>query len=402
LRDYQLLRWLEQLRGAQPDVSAELCQAFERLTEIRYRLHALGGRDQNTLTFDAQDTPGGADPAVWMREYFRGARAVYRAAARELESLEAQSSGLFAQFRDWRSRLGNAEIGVRRERASFRQPQMLESDPELVLRLFEFCAHHGILPSLETSRRIEAQVPALGAYFAAPRRIWPALQAIFAQPHAALAVRAMLETGALPAIFPELKGIDCLVIRDFYHRYTVDEHTVVAIERLLRPSAPFDALRAEAKQPAALVFAALFHDAGKASPDEGHVTASASLAVTALERIGAPAAVRETVLFLIRGHLLLSATVQSRDIFDPQTIREVASQMATVERLKGLALLTYADISAVNPTAMTPWRAEQLWQLYLATYNELTRELETDRIAETVPVAPATEASSKASPGATS
>jgi [protein-PII] uridylyltransferase len=52
----------------------------------------------------------------------------------------------------------------------------------------------------------------------------------------------------------------------------------------------------------------------------------------------------------------------------------------TVERLKALTLLTYSDISAVNPSVMTPWRAEQLWQLYLMVYNELTRELQTDRI----------------------
>jgi len=355
LSDYQLLRWLEQLRGVQPDASAELRQAFDLLIGIRYLLHELAGRDQNVLTFDAQDALAGADPASWMREYFREARSVFRAAARELEGLEAQSSGLFAQFREWRSRLGNAEIGVRRDRASFRQPQALESDPELVLRLFEFVARHGVLPSLETSRRIESRIPDLEAYFAGPRRIWPAVEAILAKPHAALALRAMHETGAVAAVFPELKGIECLVIRDFYHRYTVDEHSIVAIEKLLRPSAPFDSLRAEVARPAALVFATLFHDAGKALPAQGHVTGSANLAIAAMERIGAPAAVRETVLFLIRGHLTLSAATQSRDIFDPQTIREIAAQMQTVERLKSLMLLTYADISAVNPTAMTPW-----------------------------------------------
>ena len=41
--------------------------------------------------------------------------------------------------------------------------------------------------------------------------------------------------------------------------------------------------------------------------------------------------------------------MQSRDVFDPQTIRDVAHQVETVERLKALTLLTYADISAVNP-----------------------------------------------------
>jgi [protein-PII] uridylyltransferase len=65
----------------------------------------------------------------------------------------------------------------------------------------------------------------------------------------------------------------------------------------------------------------------------------------------------------------------------------VARRVATLERLKALTLLTYADIGAVNPHALTPWRADQLWQLYLMVYNELTRELETDRIEE-VPSGP--------------
>ena len=93
------------------------------------------------------------------------------------------------------------------------------------------------------------------------------------------------------------------------------------------------------------------------------------------------------MLFLIGAHLELSAAMQSRDMFDPRTIRDVAHRVETVERLKLLTLLTWADIGAVNPTAMTPWRAEQLYQLYLMVYNELTRGLETDRI-ETLPAGP--------------
>ena len=72
--------------------------------------------------------------------------------------------------------------------------------------------------------------------------------------------------------------------------------------------------------------------------------------------------------------------MQSRDVYDPQTIRDVAHQVETVERLKALTLLTYADISAVNPTVMTDWRSEQFWQLYLIVHAELTRELEDERV----------------------
>ena len=86
------------------------------------------------------------------------------------------------------------------------------------------------------------------------------------------------------------------------------------------------------------------------------------------------------VLFLIQRHLDLSSAMQSRDMFDPQTIADVARQVETVERLKALTLLTHADIAAVNPQTMTPWRSQQLWQLYLMVYNELTRPLESDRI----------------------
>ena len=195
----------------------------------------------------------------------------------------------------------------------------------------------------------------------------------------------------LTAIFPEFAQIECLVIRDFFHRYTVDEHTLVTLQNLwaLRTTSDtwcrsFRDLLAEIKEPGVLAFALLFHDAGKGTPGEGHVDASLHLVQEPMTRIQMPWQDREMVPFLIGHHLDLSAAMHSRDVSDPQTIRDVAHQMGTVERLKVLTLLTYADISAVNPTAMTPWRAEQLWQLYLKVYNELTRELETERI-EAVP-----------------
>ena len=146
------------------------------------------------------------------------------------------------------------------------------------------------------------------------------------------------------------------------------------------PDRQYADLLSELERPSLVAFALLLHDIGKGSPGEGHVDASARLAEQIMHRIGVPEADRETVLFLIRAHLELSSTMNSRDLFDPATAEHLAHRVETVERLKALTLLTYADISAVTPAAMTPWRAEQLWRLYLVAHNELTRELENERI----------------------
>ncbi|HLI84735.1 MAG TPA: ACT domain-containing protein [Bryobacteraceae bacterium] len=405
LRDYQLICWLTQMRETEAHhlgvaaPSPDIQQAFRFLARLRCYLHCQSGRDNNVLSFEAQDAAAEhwetgramGDPADWMRDYYRHARAIYRAGIRQLEASEAQSSSLFAQFRDWRSRLANADFSVHRERAHFRAPQGMDAGPELILRFFEFIARHGIRPSFEAEQQMEARRARLRAQFEQARPVWPALRTILSLPHAPLAVRSMHETGVLTALFPELEAIECLVVRDFYHRYTVDEHTQVAFQNLWnlraadeQPLASYGGLLSEMQNCGALVFALLFHDSGKGLPGESHIHGSLRLARTAMGRIGTPAQEQEAVLFLIEKHLELSTVMQSRDLFDPQTIRGVAHQVETVERLKALTLLTYADISAVNPNVMTPWRAEQLWQLYLMVYNELTRELESERIGFSV------------------
>jgi [protein-PII] uridylyltransferase len=398
LRDLQLVSWLAQIAGTTPQAFSglvhlpELDEARRTLFALRGYLHHQAKRDSNILTFDAQEWIAelmGVEETAIMRGYFRSARAVHRSALGALESEEARASSLFAQFRDRRSRVSNADFTVARERIYLRAPQQLAAEPELALRLLQFVGRHGMRLSLEAEQKMAPQLAAVRQYFAAPRPVWPALLEALSLPHAPLALRVAYETGVLTALFPELERIDCLVIRDFFHRYTVDEHTLVAIQTLVElrgaqapPASSFAGLISEIEQPSLLVFALLFHDVGKGSPREGHIDASLRLAERAMERIQMPAAERDSVRFLIRHHLDMSVTMNGRDPFDPSTARDFAHAVGTVENLKRLTLVTYADISAVNPAVMTAWRAEQLWQLYLLTYNELTRELETERIEE--------------------
>jgi [protein-PII] uridylyltransferase len=302
-------------------------------------------------------------------------------------SEQISEGGLTKQFREWRSRLSNADFTVSRDRVFFRAPQQIASDPALVLRLFEFVARHGIRLSLEAERRVRDHKLYLEEYFASSRPLWQTLKSLLLLPNAALALRAMHETGLLQIIIPVWEQIECLVVRDFYHRYTVDEHTLVTLEYLEELKATKDAGRRrfrellEETQDLPLLFMALiFHDLGKSDGMEGHAIASAKVAERVLERIQMPESERRTVLFLIEHHLDLSAIMNSRDLNDPATASELAARVETLEHLKLLALMTYSDISAVNPDAMTPWRLEQLWRTYIVGYRELTRGLDTERI----------------------
>jgi [protein-PII] uridylyltransferase len=266
-----------------------------------------------------------------------------------------------------------------------RHPEEL-SDPYLLLRAFRFLARHGLILSSTTESQIPEALPSLSSDPPNGAELWHMLQEILVAPHAADALRSMHALRLLTLFLPELRMIDALVVRDYSHRFTVDEHTFVAIENLhaLRQSQSkwdqrYAELLEELEQPDLLYLSLLLHDTGKGAKTDNHVGASVLIASDALDRLDLDLPDRETVLFLIGAHLDMSAALR-RDIFDPQTIRAFAEKVGTPERLKMLSLLTYADIKAVNPEALTPWKAENIWQLYIATSNYLDRTLD-DRLA---------------------
>ena len=195
----------------------------------------------------------------------------------------------------------------------------------------------------------------------------------------------MQELGVLKLLVPEFSTLDSLVVRDFYHRYTVDEHTFLTIDTLhnLRKDnqqeRSFAELMGEVERPDLLYLALLLHDVGKAGSSESHVVASLEAATRICADLALSPEERETVCFLIASHLEMSVAMR-RDIFDPVTLKNLALAVGSPERLKMLCLLTYADITAVNPDAMTAWKAENLWRLYIAAINNLDRSVDDERV----------------------
>jgi [protein-PII] uridylyltransferase len=400
LRDCNVACWLALISAMDklhdwPDASSlrapvrkQLEAALDFLMSARCFLHFRHGRDDNTLSWEAQDEAaarkvGAADSADlsaadWMRIYFGHARAAQRTVTQLLEEIPEAWSALYRQVQSWRSRLTTADFSVVDGLIFLQQPSALQ-DPEVLLRLFHFMAHHGLKLSATTEYRIEQALPALASTPPRGAELWLYLQETLLQPHAADALRAMHSLRLLTLLLPELKLIDSLVVRDFYHRFTVDEHSFLAIEslhRLKQSQSEWDRryaeLLGELENPELLYLALLLHDTGKGMPGDNHVEASLEVANRAMDRLDMDPKERAEVLFLIGSHLEISAALR-RDIFNPETVAAFADKVGTPERLKMLCLLTYADIKAVNPEALTPWKAENVWQLYMRAENYLNR-----------------------------
>jgi [protein-PII] uridylyltransferase len=403
LRDYNLAVWFALLfhlketkewprhrggvfQSARGDAEA----AFDFLAAARCFLHFRHGRDDNTLDWQSQDeaaansigleTRGTADPAYWMRTYYRHARVIYRRAALLMEHLPAPVS-FYRQFRRRRTPIAGTDFLLDQGRIDI-LPSAQFNDTSAILRIFSLMATHGYALSQAAEDRITDALPALAIHIPEGPYLWNALREVLLGPHAAHALRTMHALGILEMLIPEFHGIDALVIRDSYHRYTVDEHTFLTIDNihtLQQPAHEFERrlaqLLPEIDRLDLFLLTLLLHDTGKARRSGDHVAPSVELADALLARLEFDTEEREAVLDLIRLHLEMSNALR-RDIFDVENVRDFSKKVGNPQMLKMLTLMTFADIKAVNPDALTPWKAENLWQLYMATANFMDRSVD--------------------------
>jgi [protein-PII] uridylyltransferase len=409
LRDYQAAVWLRQIAAEQKpswsnSTEEELSlKAVDFLSAIRCFLHYCNGRNDNTLTYELQSAAAERSLAIngprpreakltaeeWMRLYFRHARILNRLLLRYLEqkpaALPSFRERLFNAARNTRSEPGKP-FAVRDGLLEVVDEHAL-SDRAVTFALFTEAARTGVPLSREAERAIlyiqkHPEIPQKAAEIS-----WPVWREILASAYPSMALRPMQRLSMLMEVLPEFKAIDSLVVRDFYHRYTVDEHSLRTIEHLQELADPpderakhFRQLWSSVERRDLLILALLLHDVGKGMDFENHVAGSLEALEHAAERLKLSDYETEEVHFLIEHHLDMSATVQRRDIFDPGVVSGFADVVATQERLQRLCLMTYADIHAVNPEALTPWKAEMLWQLFVATSNHFSRTLDRDRL----------------------
>ena len=187
------------------------------------------------------------------------------------------------------------------------------------------------------------------------------------------------DVGLLLAMVPEFEPVVGRVHHDIYHVYTVDVHSIRAVDRLraltrgeLAEEFPLASrLAAEIARPTVLFFATFLHDVGKALGGKNHSENGAIMAQEIVARLGLSEADVTEVVHLISEHLRMYHVATRRDIDDPRTIEDMCEAVHGREGLRELYLLTVSDVSTTSPTAMTSWKSRMLEELYIATQRVL-------------------------------
>jgi [protein-PII] uridylyltransferase len=332
--------------------------ASDFLWAVRNQLHELAGRRSDRLTFGEQESVAralgyaasanvpldasslerdGAMVESFMSDYYRHARVITRVSEQLLGRAKRRSEAPSNAVEALGDGLILCEGGV-----AFADASQLREDPALALRIY-MTALKREQPVLARSRDAILEATTQPAFVEALRAS-PEASKLFRK-LAASARKApfrsgstlseLHEVGLLLAMIPEFAPVVGRVHHDIYHVYTVDVHSVAAVDRLhalargeLAAECPLGCrLAAEIARPQMLALATLLHDVGKAIGGHNHAQRGAEMARPILTRLGFNADDVDDACHLILKHLALYVVAARRDLSDPATIEEFASEV---------------------------------------------------------------------------
>jgi [protein-PII] uridylyltransferase len=405
-------RTLQELADKRLITEREQKAADEALTflwRVRNELHFLSGHKNDVLSRDVQPQIAknfgyaGDELSLpvekFMRDYYLHARVIHRVSRRLIARCrETLSRRATVQRRLRQEALADGLIVID-EQIHLAQPdgRAFREEPLRLLKVFWHRHQLGFDLGIDVERAIEDSLDLIDdAFRASPEARDLFLGICRSWGRTAQTLREMHELGMLGRYLPEWGALTCLVQYDVYHKFTADQHSLLAVQHLeaLAPGQSADAegnaqVVSEVERPGVLMLGMLLHDIGKGK-GHGHVAKGIPLIETLAARMGLAPEDTDTAVFLVAHHLTMSHIAQRRDIDDPKTIETLAEVCKTPERLRMLYLLTCADMRAVGPGVMTGWQAQILWDLYARTLARLTggqrerptRETVAERVAE--------------------
>jgi len=398
LRDLHTLFWiakfayrvddvskLVELKVFSEDEATRFARAQHFLWTVRCHLHFLAGRAEDRLTFEHQaeigrrmgytDHAGTRGVERFMKHYFLVAKDVgdlTRIICAVLES-EHKARPLLA-WRPWGGAKALDGFVVEGGRIDVDGEDAFRRNRVDLLRLFHVAEEHDLDVHPHALRLITHNLRLIDNNLRAdPEANRLFMEILTSRKDPEVALRRLNEAGVFGRFVPDFGRVVAQMQYDMYHIYTVDEHTIFAIgilskleKGLLADELPLTTAlmpTIDAGSRRALYLAVLCHDIAKGRGGD-HSILGEEVAQKLGPRLGLSAEETETVAWLVRWHLLMSATAFKLDVDDPKTISDFVERVQSPERLKLLLLLTVVDIRAVGPKVWNGWKAALLRELY--------------------------------------
>ncbi|MDN3646673.1 [protein-PII] uridylyltransferase [Pontixanthobacter aestiaquae] len=406
LRDLHTLYWIgkyiHKVRSAADLIEVGLLtkaeyRSFRRaegfMLAVRCHLHMITGRTEDRLTFDLQrevasrmnftDRPGKSAVERFMQFYFIQAKRVGSLTGVFLAHIDDQFAqrrarkGFFAGFTAKSRTLKGYRVAGGKIAAPTKD--WFQQDPVRLIEVFQIAEEEGLEIHPDTMRQADRD----SGLIKAPIRKDPRANALFLDLLAGrndpeMVLRWMNEAGVFGKFVPDFGKVNAQMQFDMYHHYTVDEHTIRAIGLLSRiekgeltddhPRSTKLIHRINSRR--AIYVAVLLHDIAKGRGGD-HSILGAEVAMKLCPRFGLDEQETALVAWLVRAHLLMSATAFKRDLTDPKTIEDFVGQVQSLERLRNLMILTAVDIRAVGPGTWNSWKGQLLGELYDSAQERL-------------------------------
>lgn len=366
--------------------------AFDYLWRIRNYLHYLGQRKSDQITFDLQrqiaeafnykDSRKGSAVEQFMQDYYQHAAFVEHLSSSlitestQRDKVQKSVFGFLARRNlEDGFNVGRGELGCANE-------DIFKNNPALIMKAFELTQKHDVKLNLKLKTLVRESLPLVNDKVRRSRQMTDSFMAILRHPKGVgKTLRKMHHLHALNAFIPEFKNIFCKVQFDLYHIYTVDIHSLFAVEEMCKlwngeyaesqPLLTDVANNIEKRE--LLLLSILFHDIGKGSGKD-HSTQGASMIPTIARRLGLNREDSGRLQFLVQHHLKMAHISQRRDLHDMKLISQFAELMGMSETLRMLYLLTFADLKAVGPDVWSEWKGQLLQELYEKTFDVLEKK----------------------------
>ncbi|MEX2560690.1 MAG: HD domain-containing protein, partial [Pirellulales bacterium] len=399
LRDIQLLRWIGFVRYETPEpdglrlrgvLSREDYEAvrlaLEFLLRLRNEMHFHARKSSDVLDrveqvrlaelFGYQGSEGLLPVEQFMRDYFRLTNDVsnlvsrFQKSARRRSRLVEWLAMIFSHQFEQDFRVGPTHIT-----ANQRGLAKLRGNLAEILRLADYANHDDKVIAHETREAIRAAVPELDDTLSAEAQ--KRFLSLLSRPaRLGELLRDLHSMGVLEKVIPAFRHARCLLQFNEYHKYTVDEHCLRAVEQAAefqRDTGPVGWVYRHIKRKWLLHLALLLHDLGKGHAED-HSEVGRRIADDTARRLGLVERDAETLRFLVHKHLLMSYLAFRRDTSDEALVVRFAVEVGSPETLQMLFVLTAADLAAVGPGVLNAWKVEVLADLHRRAMQHLAGE----------------------------